>query len=40
MMMYEICTLKDPGVVRKNKEDGVAFDTQTGLCLLADGRGG
>ena len=40
MMMYEICTLTDPGLVRKNNEDAVAFDAQNGLCLLADGMGG
>ena len=40
MMMYEICTLTDPGLVRKNNEDAVAFDVQSGLCLLADGMGG
>ena len=40
MMMYEICALTDPGLVRKNNEDAVAFDAQTGLCLLADGMGG
>ena len=40
MMMYEICTLTDPGLVRNNNEDAVAFDAETGLCLLADGMGG
>lgn len=39
-MMYEICTLTDPGLVRKNNEDAVSFDAQSGLCLLADGMGG
>lgn len=39
-MVYEICTDTDPGLVRDNNEDAVAFDTQTGLCLLADGMGG
>ena len=39
-MMYEICTQTDAGLVRKNNEDAVAFDPQTGLCLLADGMGG
>ena len=39
-MMYEICALTDQGLVRKNNEDMVAFDRQTGLCLLADGMGG
>ncbi len=40
MMMYEICALTDPGLVRKNNEDAVAFDAENGLCLLADGMGG
>ena len=40
MMMYEICTLTDPGLVRKNNEDAVAFAADNGLCLLADGMGG
>lgn len=40
MMMYEICAQTDPGLVRKNNEDAVAFDADTGLCLLADGMGG
>ena len=40
MMMYEICTLTDPGLVRKNNEDALAFDADIGLCLLADGMGG
>jgi serine/threonine protein phosphatase PrpC len=40
MMMYEICTQTDQGRVRKNNEDALAFDAQTGLCLLADGMGG
>ena len=39
-MMYEICALTDQGLVRKNNEDAVAIDQQTGLCLLADGMGG
>ena len=40
MMMYEICAQTDPGLVRKNNEDAVAFDADTGVCLLADGMGG
>lgn len=40
MMMYEICSQTDQGRLRKNNEDAVAFDAQTGLCLLADGMGG
>ena len=39
-MMYEICAQTDQGLIRKNNEDAVAFDPQTGLCLLADGMGG
>ena len=39
-MMYEFCAQTDPGLVRKNNEDTVAFDSDTGLCLLADGMGG
>lgn len=39
-MIYEICTDTDPGLVRDNNEDAVAFDIQTGLCILADGMGG
>ena len=40
LMGYEICALTDQGLVRQNNEDAVAFDRQTGLCLLADGMGG
>lgn len=40
MMMYEFCAQTDPGLVRKNNEDAVAYDSATGLCLLADGMGG
>ena len=39
-MTYEICSQTDRGLVRKKNEDAVAFDLQTGLCLLADGMGG
>ena len=39
-MIYEICTDTDPGLARDNNEDAVAFDAQTGLCILADGMGG
>ena len=39
-MIYEICTHTDPGLARDNNEDAVAFDAQTGLCILADGMGG
>ncbi len=40
MMMYEICSLTDTGLVRSNNEDAAAFDLESGLCLLADGMGG
>ncbi|MDB5885220.1 MAG: protein phosphatase domain protein [Polaromonas sp.] len=39
-MRYEICAQTDQGQVRKNNEDALAFDAQTGVCLLADGMGG
>lgn len=39
-MIYEMCALTDPGLVRKNNEDAVAFDATTRLCILADGMGG
>lgn len=39
-MTYEIFAQTDQGRVRQNNEDAVAFDPQTGLCLLADGMGG
>ena len=39
-MLYEICTLTDPGLARNNNEDAVAFDPATRLCMLADGMGG
>lgn len=40
MTMYDICAQTDQGRIRKNNEDAVAFDAQTGLCILADGMGG
>ena len=39
-MMYEFCAQTDQGLVRKNNEDAMAVDSETGLCLLADGMGG
>lgn len=40
MMNYEICTQTDPGLVRNNNEDAVAFEAASRLCILADGMGG
>ena len=40
MMNYEICIQTDPGLVRENNEDAVAFDAVSRLCVLADGMGG
>jgi len=40
MMTYEIFAQTDQGRVRNNNEDALAFDLETGLCLLADGMGG
>ncbi len=39
-MIYEICSATDTGLARDNNEDAVAFDSLTGLCILADGMGG
>ena len=39
-MIYEIYADTDPGLARDNNEDAVAFDSSTGLCILADGMGG
>jgi len=39
-MIYEIHTHTDPGLIRQNNEDAVAFDHAAGLCILADGMGG
>lgn len=39
-MIYEICTQTDPGLMRDNNEDALAFDAATRLCILADGMGG
>ena len=40
MMNYTFCAQTDPGRVRKNMEDSVAFDASTQLGVLADGMGG
>lgn len=39
-MDYQFCARTDPGRVRGNNEDAVAFDAAVGLCVLADGLGG
>lgn len=39
-MNIQICSDTDPGLARGNNEDSVAFDTECGLCILADGMGG
>lgn len=39
-MNYTFCAQTDPGRVRENNEDAVAFDAATGLAVLADGMGG
>ncbi len=39
-MNYTFCTRTDPGRARDNNEDAVALDTDTHLCVLADGMGG
>ena len=40
MMIYEICALTHTGLERDNNEDAVVFNSQTQLCILADGMGG
>lgn len=37
---WEFCALTDPGRVRANNEDAVAFNPALGLAILADGMGG
>jgi protein phosphatase len=39
-MIYKFCALTDPGLVRDNNEDSVAFDPNSGVAVLADGMGG
>lgn len=39
-MNYTFCAQTDPGRVRQNNEDSVAFDEATHLGVLADGMGG
>jgi len=39
-MIFKICSETDPGRVRSQNEDSIAFDANTRLCILADGMGG
>ncbi|SCK62041.1 protein phosphatase [Variovorax sp. HW608] len=39
-LTWEFAALTDPGRVRANNEDTIAFDASLGLVLLADGMGG
>lgn len=39
-MNYTFCAQTDPGRIRDNNEDSVAFDTAMNLGVLADGMGG
>jgi protein phosphatase len=39
-MNYTFCAQTDPGRIRDNNEDSVAFDAATNLGVLADGMGG
>ena len=39
-MNYQFCAQTDPGRVRQNNEDSVAFDEALQLAVLADGLGG
>lgn len=39
-MNVQIFSDSDPGLARANNEDSVAFDAESGLCILADGMGG
>ena len=39
-MIYEFFAQTDPGLLRDNNEDALAFDAATQLCILADGMGG
>jgi len=39
-MIYRFCAQTDPGLMRGNNEDAVAFDESTGVAVLADGMGG
>ncbi len=39
-MIYDFLARTDIGLLRKNNEDSVAFDTASGVAVLADGMGG
>lgn len=39
-MNYTFCAQTDPGQLRENNEDSVAFDDATNVAVLADGMGG
>src|SRR5579872_2040800 len=39
-LAWDFAALTDPGRVRANNEDTIAFDAALGLVLLADGMGG
>lgn len=39
-LAWEFAALTDPGQVRGNNEDAIAFDPNLGIVLLADGMGG
>ncbi|MDO8262169.1 MAG: Stp1/IreP family PP2C-type Ser/Thr phosphatase [Gallionella sp.] len=39
-MNYTFCAQTDPGRIRENNEDAVAFDDATHVAVLADGMGG
>jgi PPM family protein phosphatase len=39
-MIYHFCAKTDPGRIRDNNEDSVAFDEKAQLAVLADGMGG
>lgn len=39
-MNFEYAGLTDPGLLRENNEDSVAFEPVQGVAVLADGMGG
>lgn len=40
MNHFEFCLASDPGRIRENNEDSLAFDAPSGVAVLADGMGG